>query len=284
VIAPLVRSWLYVPGHRPDVAAKAVAGEADAVVIDLEDAVPADRKADARAGAFQTLAEGPAKPVWVRVNPFSSDLTADDVRAVAHPALSGVRLAKTESADEVTELAELLSRAGCEPAVQCLIESALGLERAFELASHPAVVGIGLGEADLAADLGASDDLGLLYARSRCVAAARAAGLAPPPQSVWTDVGDLDGLRESTRQGRSLGFFGRSAVHPRQLPVIHDAMRPSAGEVEHARALVEALRHAEERGATAVVLPDGRFADPAVVERARRILALAECHPERVGP
>lgn len=284
MIAPLVRSWLYVPGHRPDVAAKAVAGEADAVVIDLEDAVPADRKAEAREGAFQTLAEGPAKPVWVRVNPLSSDLTADDVRAVAHPALSGVRLAKTESADEVTELAELLSGAGCEPRVQCLIESALGLERAFELASHPAVVGIGLGEADLAADLGAGDDLGLLYARSRCVTAARAAGLAPPPQSVWTDVGDLDGLRESTLQGRSLGFFGRSAIHPRQLPVIHDAMRPSAGEVEHARALVEGLRHAEARGDRAVVLPDGRFADPAVVERARRILALAERFPESVGP
>lgn len=274
--APPLRSWLYVPAHRPDLVEKALAGDADAVVVDLEDGVPAARKQEARAVASELLATPSAKPVWVRLNAASSEQFEADAVAVGLPGLAGVRLPKAESSEQITQVAARLSGAGLEPHMQCLIESALGLERVDELARHPAVVGIGLGEADLQADLGVTSPEGLLYARSRCVVAARAAGLAPPVQSVFTNVRDTAGLRASCLEGRGLGFFGRSAIHPEQVAVINEVFTPTGDEVERARGLVDALRQAEEGGAGALALPDGRFVDRAVVESARRTLALAE--------
>jgi citrate lyase subunit beta/citryl-CoA lyase len=147
------------------------------------------------------------------------------------------------------------------------------VERAYDICrADPLVAGLVLGEADLAADLGTSDDDGLRYARSRCVVAARAAGLPPPVQSVYPNVRDLDGLRASCEQGRRLGFLGRSAIHPKQVPVINAAYTPSAAEVADARMLLES---SQRRDGEAFVLPDGRFVDAAVVEQARRTLALA---------
>ncbi|MEU9123845.1 CoA ester lyase [Streptomyces sp. NPDC048506] len=159
------------------------------------------------------------------------------------------------------------------PALYALLESALGIEHAFAIATaHPALRGIALGEADLRAELGVRDDAGLAWPRSRTVVAARAAGLAPPPQSVYPDVRDLDGLARSCARGRALGFLGRMAIHPRQLPVIEAAHLPSPEEVAAAEQVVSA---AAARGG-AQTLPDGRFVDAAVVAGARRVLALAE--------
>lgn len=141
--------------------------------------------------------------------------------------------------------------------------------------AHPQVRAIALGEADLRADLGVREDAGLDWSRSRVVVAARAAGLAPPTQSVFPDVRDLDGLWTSCARGRALGFLGRAAIHPRQLPVIERAFRPTPQEVEAAQEIVEAAR--VEAGALA--LPDGRFVDAAVVAQAHRTLALAEAGP-----
>ncbi|MFD5397353.1 HpcH/HpaI aldolase/citrate lyase family protein [Streptomyces sp. NPDC127097] len=158
------------------------------------------------------------------------------------------------------------------PALYALLESALGIEHAFAIATaHPALRGIALGEADLCGELGVRDDAGLAWPRSRAVVAARAAGLAPPPQSVHPDVHDLDGLARSCARGRALGFLGRAAIHPRQLPVIEAAYLPSAEEVAAAREIVRAAT--AEGGALA--LPDGRFVDAAVVAGARRVLDLA---------
>jgi citrate lyase subunit beta / citryl-CoA lyase len=276
VTAAPARSWLYVPAHRTELAAKALGGDADGVVLDLEDAVPKERKREARAATARVVEDGAGKPVRVRINPLASGHGRDDLAAVASPCVDAVRLPKAESPAEVDEVADLLERAGANPRVECLIESPLGLERAFELASHPAVIAIGLGEADLSASLGVEGEDGLLYARSRCVAAARAAGLPPPVPSGFPPIGDQDGLRRTTELGRRLGFFGRSAIHPRQLPAIHEVFTPTSDEVERARALVEALEEAEDRGAGATALPDGRFVDPAVAEASRRTLALAD--------
>ena len=131
---------------------------------------------------------------------------------------------------------------------------------------------IGLGEADLRADLGVTENGGLLYARSRIINAAAAAGLLPPHMSVHPDVGDVDGLRRSCEVGHRLGFLGRAAIHPRQLPVIAEVFRPSEDDVARARELVEA---AETSGSGAVLTAAGRFVDEAVLRRARRTLALA---------
>ena len=267
------RSYLYVPASDPRLIEKAIGSEADAVVLDLEDAVAPNRKTEARKNAARLLESVPPKPVLVRVNAPGSALVAEDLDAIVGPNLFGVRFPKAEDPEEVRQVARALEGSGA--VVQCLIESALGLELAFEIARcHERVEGVGLGEADLAADLGVRDEAGLLYARSRVVAASRAAGLPGPVQSVYTDVRDLDGLRRSTLEGRNLGFFGRSAIHPAQLSVISEVFTPTEGEVAEARDLLARLEESAGEGTGAFILEDGRFVDRAVVEGARSTLAL----------
>ncbi|WP_245646797.1 HpcH/HpaI aldolase/citrate lyase family protein [Microtetraspora niveoalba] len=265
VTAPL--TWLYVPADRPDRVAKALAADADVVIVDLEDAVAPENKGRARAEAVALLAT-PQPRVQIRVNDVRTPYGQADLHALAAlvTGTCGVRLPKVESAAEVREIAAALPGVPLHP----LIESALGLERAFEIATAcDAVASVGLGEADLRADLGVSSDGGLAWARSRIVVAARAAGLPAPSQSVYPDVRDLAGLAASCLEGRATGFRGRTAVHPAQLPVIVEAYRPSEAEIAAAQEVLAAA------GQGAVALPDGRFVDEAVVRQARRVLESA---------
>ncbi|WP_405858429.1 CoA ester lyase [Streptomyces sp. NBC_01515] len=267
-MTPHPLTWLYVPGDRPPVVAKALAAGADVVVVDLEDAVAPDRKAYARAATAELLSE-PQLNVHVRVNALDTPWAADDLRTLAPlPGVSGLRLPKVTAAEDVVAVAEKTR----ELPLYALLETALGIERAFSIAAaHSSVHGIALGEADLRADLGVRDDAGLDWSRSRVIVAARAAGLAPPPQSVHPDIRDLEGLAASCAHGRALGFLGRAAIHPRQLPVIESAFLPTDEEIEQAETIVKAAMR--EEGAQA--LPDGRFIDAAVVAAAQRTLTLA---------
>jgi citrate lyase subunit beta/citryl-CoA lyase len=267
-VTPFPLTWLYVPGDRPHVVAKALACGADVVVIDLEDAVAPDRKVYAREATADLLSEPRPARVHVRVNALETPWAAADLRAVtALMGVSGLRLPKVAYAEEVVRVAEATGLP-----VYALLETALGIEHAYAIASaHPSLRGVSLGEADLRADLGVREDAGLDWCRSRVVVAARAAGLAPPPQSVHPDIRDLTGLAASCAHGRSLGFLGRAAIHPRQLPVIERAYLPTEEEIEQAETIVKAAT--EEQGALA--LPDGRFVDAAVVAAAQRTLSLA---------
>jgi citrate lyase subunit beta/citryl-CoA lyase len=262
-------TWLYAPGDRPHVVAKALTSGADVVVIDLEDAVAPDRKAYARAATAELLAGPPAVPVHVRVNALDGPWGEQDIAALTPaPGFCGLRLPKITAPSEVTHVARRAASAD----LYVLLETALAVERAYAIASaHPNLRGIALGEADLQADLGMRDDTGLDWPRSRVVVAARAAGLPPPPQSVHPDTRDLDGLAASCAHGRALGFLGRAAIHPRQLPVIERAFLPTEADIERAETVLKAA--AAEQGAQA--LPDGRFVDAAVVTAARRTLSLA---------
>jgi citrate lyase subunit beta / citryl-CoA lyase len=282
-VSTVPRSWLYVPGHRPERVAKALVSGADAVVIDLEDAVPADQKDAARDQTVTLLderADHGALQVWVRINPPGTEIGRRDVAALTGRRLDGLRIPRADDPDEVREVAE---RTGAP--LQLLLESARGLSRARELAeAHELVAGIGLGEADLAADLLVDRDEGLTWARGAVVVAARAAGLPSPVQSVWTDVGDTDGLRASSERGRATGFFGRSVVHPRQIDVVHDVYTPSADEIAAAEGIVATAAEAAARGEVAALDADGRFVDPAVVARARTVLDRAGPAARRVSP
>ena len=270
------RSWLYVPAHRPELLDKALAGPADAVVLDLEDAVPAEAKETARDAAVQASTVPRTTPLWVRINAVGSPWFTDDVAALAGTALDGVRVPKAGDPETVAVLARRLGLP-----LHLLLESALGVEQAFALArAHPCVVAVSLGEADLAADLGVRRPDALAWARQRVVVAARAAGLAAPITSVWTDLADLDGLEEDSRQARDLGFFGRSVIHPRQVEPVHRAFTPTTGEVADARALLGSLTAAAGRGESAWVDEHGRFVDPAVVAGARRVLEQADTHEQ----
>lgn len=263
------RSWLYVPGHRADLVRKALDGAADAVVVDLEDAVPPAHKEQARDTAVATC-ESRRNRVWVRINGDGTDWAEDDAAALAGRAAAGLRVPKAEDPAAVAALAE---RTGLP--LHLLIESARGLRRAFELAEcHPLVAGVSPGETDLAADLRIRDRRELAWARARIVTANRAAGLPSPIASVWTDLSDTTGLVEDSTALRDAGFFGRSVIHPGQIVPVHQAFTPDREEVERSRALLDAL---DVAGASAAWVDDrGRFVDPAVVAGARWVTELAD--------
>ncbi|MET4059438.1 citrate lyase subunit beta/citryl-CoA lyase [Arthrobacter sp. UYP6] len=275
---------LYAPADRPERFEKALQAGADAVIVDLEDAVAASRKADARAALteFAALWEacGERSPfVQVRLNAAGSSAHDADVTAVAAlPAAFGVRLPKTQSAADVTALRAALPGRQ----VHALLESALSIERAFEIACS-GVSSIATGEADLRAELGvpagSGGEAGLSWSRGRIVNAAAAAGLPSPLMAVYADVVDVEGLEASCRAGRALGFSGRTAVHPRQLDIIRRVFTPDASEVARAQSIVDLVSAAAVDGTGAFVLQDGTFIDVAMVRAAERIIALAGVEP-----
>ncbi|WP_327418322.1 HpcH/HpaI aldolase/citrate lyase family protein [Streptomyces sp. NBC_01233] len=270
----LARSWLYVPAHRIELLAKAMAGSADAVVLDLEDAVPGRAKDEARRNAVAAVSAEQPKPLWVRVNSLDTPWGGADLSALAGSAAAGLRLPKAEEPDAVRAVME---RVGLP--VQPIVESALGVENAFRLATaHPLVAALSLGEADLMADLRLRDRSALTWARQRLVNASRAAGLPSPPLAVWTNVADLDGLAEDTVTGKGAGFFGRSVVHPRQVDVVNRLFTPDPEEVSDARTWLEGQRAHDE----AAWLDElGRFVDPALIANARWLVTLADSLEKR---
>jgi citrate lyase subunit beta / citryl-CoA lyase len=284
---PLHRSYLYAPGSAPRVLRKALAAGPDAVVFDLEDAVAPDAKDDARREVVRVLDEvaagGSAGPdVHVRINRDGDGYHAADLDAAVRPGLEALRLPKAESAEMVAavgdQLAALEAERGIAPGrigLYLLVESALGAVRLADLAAaDPRVQRLVIGGQDLLADLGADgdDDLATLHVRSEMVLHSRAAGIGPPIDGVFPALDDEDGLRASSLRARSLGFFGRSVLHPRQLAVVHDVFTPSDEELADARRLVAALDAAETSGSGALQV-DGEFVDLAVARRARALLA-----------
>lgn len=275
----IVLTALYVPGDRPDRFAKAAASGADVVILDLEDAVAPAAKEQAREAVGAWLSARAAGPdahipaVQIRVNPLGSAWGAGDAAMLGGLAYRvEVRVPKVRLTDDLDAWAELLPQLP----LHAILESAAGVEAAAAIAAHPAVATIGLGEADLAADLGTSGEEALAWVRSRLVVAARATGLPAPMQSVYAHVTDLDGLAHSCERGRSMGLLGRAAIHPRQLPVIARAYRPSPDAVTRAREVLTAVQDAVASGRGVAVLPDGSMLDAAMVPAARRVLSLEQ--------
>ncbi|MDO5737012.1 MAG: CoA ester lyase [Propionibacteriaceae bacterium] len=272
----LALTLLYAPADRPGLVAKAFASRADVVLIDLEDAVAAAGKGAAREAlpdlVSELLREYPGREVQVRVNSIGTKWCSKDLDAVSalDPAVA-VRVPKVESEEDIATVAHAVGARH----IHALLESALGIENAFRIASA-GITGIGLGEADLKSSLGIDDDAGLLWARSRLVNAARASGLCAPAMSAFTNLADEAGLRESCSEGRRLGFMGRVAIHPKQLSVIEQAFLPSEGQLERAREVLASIAGATAAGRGVVVLADGRFLDAAMVQRAEDTVALAE--------
>jgi citrate lyase subunit beta / citryl-CoA lyase len=259
------RSYLFAPGHNEKLLGRVFEAGADAVMLDLEDAVPPHAKPEARAMVADVLAEYPA---WVRINAVGTGLAAADLEAVAGRAV-GIRIPKVESAGDVRWVRD---RAPDTPLI-CAIESARGILAAQEIASAPGVRHLSLGGVDLRRDLGAGDgNQQTLYARSHLVVVSRAAGLDPPIDSVYARLNDEAGLRNQAEFARSLGFFGKSAIHPRQLPIVHEVFTPSDDELQWAQNVLDAF---EAAGGEAVKLPGGEFVDLPVADRARRLLDLA---------
>ena len=259
------RSYLFAPGHNAKLLDRVFTAGADAVILDLEDAVPDDAKARAREMVAATVTE---RSALVRINAPRTDTCAADLDAVA-PHAAAIRIPKCESPDDVAWVA---ARAAGRPLVPA-IETARGVLAAQEIASVPGVSHMSIGGLDLLRDLYAGDgNLPMLYVRSHLVVVSRAAGLPPPVDSVYPLIDDDAGLRAEAEFVRSLGFAAKSAIHPRQIPILHEVFAPSARDLEWARQVLVAFE-AAGRGATR--LPDGEFVDLPVAQRAKRLLEIA---------
>ena len=256
------RSWLFAPGHNEKLLRLVFDAGADVVLLDLEDAVPPDLKDRAREMVAEVAA---AWPCWVRVNRARTELCEHDLDAVAGSAL-GLRVPKVESAEEVAWVAERAP----EVLLDCTIESARGVLAAFDIASAPACALLSYGGLDLSADLGIPEGAQeTLYARSYLILAARAAGKPQPSDGVYPMLNDDDGLRKEVEAAKRLGFFGKSAIHPRQVPIIHEVFAPTPEEVAWATGVLAAF---EGSGGAATRTAGGEFVDKPVAERARQIL------------
>lgn len=273
----LFLSYLYVPGHHTRRIERAYASDADAVVLDLEDGVPDSKKKYARELVSDVVAGTVTKPTFVRANSVASGLCADDVLAVTGPALTGLRLPKVRGVDDLTHVTKLLTEIGLPAQIHLLIESAAALELAYPLATaSPAVTMLGLGESDLRVSLGCElDGQTMDAARIRVVMASRAAGLPSPCQSVYAEVRDPEGLRNSCVHGKALGFLGRMAIHPDQLPIIHQVYLPSPDEIAEAIGICEVADRVGEQDSSVVVSDQRRLVAPPIFANARRVLDLA---------
>ena len=281
---------IFTPGNRQDLIAKAAASGADAVIVDLEDAVPAAAKEAAR-GNLQRLPRQQV-PWYVRVNGATTAHLWDDVAAAGRCEIAGVVLPKADDPGLLAQLDGALTvlerQAGRSPGateIVPLIESAAGVLRAQELCqgSRVRTVLFGSGEqGDLVTDLGCEwtpDGSALLVARGLVVLAARASGVQPM-DAVFMDFRNLGALRTECQLARRLGYAGKVAIHPGQLPVIHEVFTPTPDEVAGQRRIIELFEQAVAQGAASIDV-DGRMVDYAVAARARSIVARAEAVPGR---
>ena len=264
--AALHRSFLFVPGDRPERFAKAAGAGAHAIIIDLEDAVPEAGKDAAREAARQWLAEG--KPAFLRINAVGTPWFEADLALCRQPGLLGVILPKAEDPAGIARVMD----AGA-PAVLPLIESALGMWQAHALASQPGVARLVFGTIDFNLDLRLEgEDEALQAFRSQLTLVSRVAGIAPPVDGVTTAIDDQQQIRHDTLRGRRLGFGGKLCIHPKQVATVNACFSPTAEEVEWARQVAAA---AQASGGAAVSL-NGKMVDRPVILRAEEILREAQ--------
>jgi citrate lyase subunit beta / citryl-CoA lyase len=266
------RSFLFVPGHRPERFAKALVSGADAVIIDLEDAVPLDAKAAARNALAQAWPDFDADQrarLLVRVNPLATPWHEADLAALGHwPGLGALMLPKAENPQQIARVFT-----ACGVPVLPLIESAEGVGQMDAMARAPGVLRMGLGHIDLQADLGLScgpDEAELAPIRLALVVASRRAGLPAPVDGVTTATTDAQVLAQDAQRSRRFGFGAKLCIHPAQVAGVHQALAPTEAECDWARRVL-AAEIAAGGGAFSI---DGKMVDPPVLLLARKVLHL----------
>jgi citrate lyase subunit beta/citryl-CoA lyase len=267
------RSYLFVPADRPERFDKACAAGADAVIVDLEDAVPLSAKDDARAALAGWLS--PAHQVLVRINAADTIWFDADLALCAHPGVAGVVLPKAEQGADIARVAACGGVAQTMPVLP-LVETAAGFANLSAVASAPGVQRLLFGSIDFKLDLGIEGDREeLLFFRSQIVLASRLARLQAPVDGVSTGIGasasDAAQLADDARHARRLGFGGKLCIHPRQLAAVNAAFSPSEAEIEWAGRVLAAAAGAQG----AAVALDGRMIDRPVILNAQRILSQA---------
>ena len=274
-----LRSLLFVPGDRPDLVPRAAQCGADAVILDLEDAVAIERKAAARQQVAGSLRQGPRPvPYLVRVNALTSPFIDEDLKAIADGLPDGIVLPKAEGVASINELLQRIQSLGLAcPVLPIATETAAAIFRLGEYASVAAnLLGLTWGAEDLPAAIGAEsarDADGRFTApyemvRSLALFAAHAASV-PAIETVFPEFRDLDGLATYARRAARDGFTGMLAVHPLQVPIINTAFTPAPAIVEHSRRIVAAFANHPGAG---VLQVDGRMVDAPHLKQAQRVL------------
>jgi citrate lyase subunit beta/citryl-CoA lyase len=275
-----LRSLLFAPAVRPDFIAKLPARGADAVVIDCEDATPANAKAEGRANALGLAPDliGAGCQTLVRVNGGPTEWIADDIRAGLAPGLAAIVLPKAESVAGLDAVADQLDGAGHRDlGILVGIETALGVADARPLLAHPRVVAAYFGAEDFIADMAgvrteSNDEVA--FARSAVALAARLAGV-PVLDQVVTDFRNGERFEREAREARALGYSGKLCIHPDQVAIANAAFVPSPAEVDRARRLLDAYDAASAAGVAAIDF-EGQMVDEPLAAQARRIIALAD--------
>ena len=289
----ICRSMLYIPGDSPGKIQHAPIFDADGILLDLEDAVALSEKDSARrmVGWFLRDYDFKNLVVTVRVNGADTKFFKDDLEEIIPEAPYAVRIPKCDGPKDVlladrliTEIEERHGMAHGKVKIHAMIETAVGIENAFLMASaSPRVKALTLGGQDLTADMGVrktKEGAALFYARSRVSVAAHAAGIEAY-DTIWGDINDKEGLFEETKRIIGLGFTGKAAISPDQCEIINSAFMPDEKELRKACRIVEAAEKAEKEG-KGVIAVDGKMVDAPVVTRARHLVSLAEaCGAER---
>ena len=278
------RSVLFMPGSNARALDKARTLPADALVLDLEDAVAPDVKEQARAQVLAAVRAGGygRRELIVRTNALGTPWGRDDVAAAATAGVDAVLLPKVESAETVSAALDVL---GSGPAVWCMLETPRGILNAHAIAAaSPRVAALVMGTSDLTKDLHARTTAGrgaLVTSLQLCVLAARAAGISAL-DGVHLDLDDEAGFATACRQAADFGFDGKTLIHPKQVAMANEIFAPAAADVDWARRVIAAHADAVAHGRGVVVL-DGRLIENLHVDDARRVLALAEAIAERAA-
>ncbi len=259
--------FLFLPANRLDRLGKAVSTTADAVILDLEDAVATDQKRQARDGLLGALDQVAAlKPIVLRINGADTDWHAEDVATAANLPVAAVMLPKAESASTCSQVHQASSKP-----IIALVETARGVLNANEIAN--ASNRLAFGNLDFAADIGIGQDrLALAHTRSSLVLASRGAGIARPIDGVTQDFNDLQLVEDDARHSRSMGFGGKLLIHPKQIEPTRLAFRPSAEEIAWAERVI-----ANAGSKTGVLTVDGRMVDMPILKHAHEILRYTKC-------
>ena len=281
----LFRSWLFVPANHPRRVEKSLGLDADAVILDLEDACPLSEKIATRPVVVAALSKPRRALGYVRVNALATELGYGDLCAVVRRGVDGVMLTKVDGPDTIKIADWLMSQLERENGLAPrsvdlvpLIETGAGLANAEAIArASPRVKRMAFGAGDFTLDMNirwSPDETELLAFRSALLLASRAAGIEAPIDLAWINTKDADGFAASLRWGATLGFQGKLCIHPDHVAPINRAFSPSADDVAKAQKIVAAFREAEANGSAAFAI-DGALVDYAIVHQARRVLERA---------
>ena len=282
----LLRTWLFAPGNHPRKVEKVFTVGADAVILDLEDAVALEQKAATRSTVIDALKALPerASRGYIRVNAIDTDFCYGDLDAVVGPWLDGIVLPKVESASQLHTIDWLMAQLERARGMAVgtldllpIIETGKGVTAIDDIArANTRVRRLSFGAGDFTNDMGmvwTPDENELLYTRSAIAVASRAAELEPPIDTVFIDLQDDAHLEKSARTALALGYRGKLCIHPKQVEPVNATFTPSAEEVARARKHVEAFAAAEAEGSASIQV-DGYFVDYPIAEKAQRTLAL----------